>query len=65
VPDPRLAPPACLFAPRCPFDLARCWQVHPELEAELPEHRFRCWNPQPFEAIEQVERAQPAAASDA
>jgi len=65
VPDPRLAPPACLFAPRCPFDLAHCWQVHPELEAELPEHRFRCWNPQPFEAIEQVERAQPAAASDA
>jgi oligopeptide/dipeptide ABC transporter ATP-binding protein len=65
VPDPRLAPPACLFAPRCPFDLARCWQVHPELEAELPEHRFRCWNPQPFEAIDQVERAQPAAASDA
>jgi oligopeptide/dipeptide ABC transporter ATP-binding protein len=65
VPDPRLSPPACLFAPRCPFDLARCWEVHPELEAELPEHRFRCWNPQPFEAIEQVERAQPAAASDA
>jgi oligopeptide/dipeptide ABC transporter ATP-binding protein len=65
VPDPRLAPPACLFAPRCPFDLARCWQVHPELEAELPGHRFRCWNPQPFEAIEQVERTQPAAASEA
>jgi oligopeptide/dipeptide ABC transporter ATP-binding protein len=65
VPDPRLAPPACLFAPRCPFDLARCWQVHPELEAELSGHRFRCWNPQPFEAIEQVERTQPAAASEA
>jgi oligopeptide/dipeptide ABC transporter ATP-binding protein len=64
VPDPRLPPPACLFAPRCPFDIARCWQTHPDLEPETPEHRFRCWNPQPFEAIEQVERAQSAAASE-
>jgi oligopeptide/dipeptide ABC transporter ATP-binding protein len=59
VPDPRVPPPACLFAPRCPFALDRCWQEHPQLAEDTAEHLFRCWNPQPFEAIERVE-AQPA-----
>jgi oligopeptide/dipeptide ABC transporter ATP-binding protein len=54
VPDPRVPPPACLFAPRCPFALDRCWQEHPQLEEDSAEHLLRCWNPQPFEAIERV-----------
>ena len=58
VPDPRLPPPACLFAPRCPYGLARCWQEHPRLEESRAGHDLRCWNPQPFEALEKLERAQ-------
>jgi peptide/nickel transport system ATP-binding protein len=52
VPDPRVPPPACLFAPRCPYGVDRCWQEHPRLEREAGDHRLRCWNPQPFEALE-------------
>jgi oligopeptide/dipeptide ABC transporter ATP-binding protein len=54
VPDPRLPPPGCLFAPRCPYALDRCWQEHPAL---LPENGrlLRCWNPQPFTALRSVE----------
>jgi peptide/nickel transport system ATP-binding protein len=59
VPDPRVPPPACLFAPRCPFGLDRCWQEHPQLEEDSAEHLLRCWNPQPFEAIERVEAQSP------
>jgi oligopeptide/dipeptide ABC transporter ATP-binding protein len=55
VPDPRVPPPACLFAPRCPFGLDRCWQEHPQLAEDSAGHLLRCWNPQPFEAIERVE----------
>ncbi len=56
VPDPRVLPPACLFAPRCPYALRRCWQDHPELE-ETAGHTLRCWNPQPFIALRAVEPA--------
>ncbi len=50
VPDPRQLPPACLFAPRCPFALDRCWQEKPYLESpDGGHHAFRCWNPQPFQ----------------
>ena len=54
VPDPRLLPPACLFAPRCPYVISRCWQDHPALEASSG-HLLRCWNPQPFTALRAVE----------
>ncbi len=54
VPDPRVLPPACLFAPRCPYALKRCWHEHPELEAS-DGHLLRCWNPQPFTALHAVE----------
>ena len=54
VPDPRVLPPACLFAPRCPYALSRCWHQHPELEAS-EGHFLRCWNPQPFSALRAVE----------
>jgi peptide/nickel transport system ATP-binding protein len=57
VPDPRMLPPACLFAPRCPYAIPRCWREHPEL---VPEdgHLLRCWNPQPFTALEAVDPAE-------
>jgi oligopeptide/dipeptide ABC transporter ATP-binding protein len=54
VPDPRALPPACLFAPRCPYALSRCWHEHPELEVSNG-HLLRCWNPQPFTALQAVE----------
>ena len=66
VPDPRVLPPACLFAPRCPYALRRCWHEHPELEATVSadraargtppdRHLLRCWNPQPFTALQAIE----------
>jgi oligopeptide/dipeptide ABC transporter ATP-binding protein len=54
VPDPRALPPACLFAPRCPYALNRCWKEHPELETSNG-HLLRCWNPQPYTALLAVE----------
>ncbi len=60
VPDPRVPPPACLFAPRCPYALDRCWQERPRLEEDSAEHLLRCWNPQPFEELESLERPQAA-----
>jgi peptide/nickel transport system ATP-binding protein len=63
VPDPQLLPPACLFAPRCPYAVPRSWQEHPELAETAPGHLLRCWNPQPFEAMEEVERERAAVRS--
>jgi oligopeptide/dipeptide ABC transporter ATP-binding protein len=57
VPDPRVLPPACLFAPRCPYAISRCWHEHPELERS-DGHLVRCWNPQPFMALQAVEPAE-------
>jgi len=54
VPDPRVLPPACLFAPRCPYVISRCWHDHPGLESSNG-HLLRCWNPQPFIALKAVE----------
>jgi oligopeptide/dipeptide ABC transporter ATP-binding protein len=51
VPDPRALPPACLFAPRCPYAISRCWHDHPGLEPASDGHLLRCWNPQPFTAL--------------
>jgi oligopeptide/dipeptide ABC transporter ATP-binding protein len=57
VPDPRRLPPACLYAPRCPYALDRCWKQPPELS---PEGRrlLRCWNPQPFTALRALEESE-------
>src|SRR5207244_1544546 len=41
VPDPRRLPPACLFAPRCPYAIDRCWKQHPEL-APVGGRLLRC-----------------------
>lgn len=54
VPDPRSLPPACLFAPRCPYVIHQCWREHPQLLAR-DGHMLRCWNPQPFAALQAVE----------
>ena len=51
VPDLRYLPPACRFAPRCPYAIDRCWEDRPQLEAVTDDHDgqyIRCWNPQPF-----------------
>ena len=58
VPDPRALPPACLYAPRCPFAVDRCWEEHPRLVDRDTGHLLRCWNPQPFSRIEEIERSE-------
>jgi len=58
VPDPRSLPPACLYAPRCPFAVSRCWEEHPPLVDGDAGHLLRCWNPQPFSRIEEIERSE-------
>jgi len=58
VPDPRSLPPACLYAPRCPFAVNRCWEEHPPLVDRDTGHLLRCWNPQPFSRIEEIERSE-------
>ena len=50
VPELRNLPPACRFAPRCPYAMDRCWNERPQLEKVADEHHLGCWNPQPFHA---------------
>ena len=46
-PPDLLNPPAgCKFSPRCPYAQDRCLTEDPPLvDAESPEHQFRCWFP--------------------
>jgi peptide/nickel transport system ATP-binding protein len=41
---PRLQdfPNACVFAPRCPLAIERCWKERPTLDAPAPERSVRC-----------------------
>lgn len=41
---PRLEdfPNACVFAPRCPLAIERCWNERPTLDAPTPDRRVRC-----------------------
>ena len=50
VPELRNLPPACRFAPRCPFAVEQCWTERPQLENVADDHYLRCWNPQPYRA---------------
>ena len=50
VPELRNLPPACRFAPRCPYAMDRCWSERPQLEKVADEHHLGCWNPQLFHA---------------
>lgn len=33
---------ACVFAPRCPLAIERCWTERPTLDAPTPQRRVRC-----------------------
>ncbi len=48
VPDLRHLPPACRFAPRCPYAIDRCWEERPVLEKVEHDQYVSCWNPQSF-----------------
>ncbi|HZF77865.1 MAG TPA: ABC transporter ATP-binding protein [Acetobacteraceae bacterium] len=43
VPDLRVPPPGCRFAPRCPFAVERCDEAQPPLTEMGPGHRAACW----------------------
>ena len=43
VPDPRLRPPGCRFAPRCPFAVERCHHEEPPLANIASSHAVACW----------------------
>ena len=33
---------ACVFAPRCPLAIERCWKERPTLDSPMPQRRVRC-----------------------
>ncbi len=33
----------CPFAPRCPYNIERCWEENPPLQAVAPDHYSACW----------------------
>ncbi|MCL4804419.1 MAG: ABC transporter ATP-binding protein [Anaerolineae bacterium] len=33
----------CPFAPRCPYNIDRCWEENPPLVAVAPDHFSACW----------------------
>ncbi len=33
----------CPFAPRCPYNIERCWEENPPLMAVAPDHYSACW----------------------
>ncbi len=45
-PDLVLRPKGCRFAPRCQYAQPKCHEEMPPLiEADTPEHQYRCWFP--------------------
>ena len=42
-PDLLAAPDKCLFAPRCPYAIDKCWQEIPPLMPSGPNHFTACW----------------------
>lgn len=42
IPSLRDLPPACVFAPRCPLAIERCWEERPQLEQAGEGRRVRC-----------------------
>ncbi len=42
-PDLRKEPNHCPFAPRCPYDIDKCWQENPSLIATGPNRYSACW----------------------
>ena len=66
-PDLVAPPPACRFAPRCPYAQEKCHVVEPPLVELEPGHAFRCWFPvgATAEAVEAAAAAQAAGAGAA
>ena len=42
-PDLLNAPTRCPFAPRCPYNIERCWEENPPLIPVAPDHSSACW----------------------
>jgi oligopeptide transport system ATP-binding protein len=42
-PDLLREPTRCPFAPRCPYNIERCWVENPPLIPVAPEHASACW----------------------
>jgi oligopeptide transport system ATP-binding protein len=42
-PDLLKEPTRCPFAPRCPYNIERCWEENPPLKAVSPDHYAACW----------------------
>lgn len=44
LPPDLLDPPShCPFAPRCPFNIEKCWEENPPLMSVGTDHRAACW----------------------
>ncbi len=60
-PDLLQEPTRCPFAPRCPYNVERCWEENPPLRAVAPDHYSACWRAEEVHAglrihdIEQLE----------
>ena len=60
-PDLLRKPTRCPFAPRCPYNIERCWEENPPLKAVSPDHYAACWRAEEVHAglrihdIEQLE----------
>ncbi|CUS04075.2 oligopeptide transporter subunit; ATP-binding component of ABC superfamily [Candidatus Promineifilum breve] len=42
-PDLLRKPTRCPFAPRCPYNIERCWEENPPLIPVAPDHSSACW----------------------
>lgn len=42
-PDLLREPTRCPFAPRCPYNIERCWEENPPLIPVAPDHSSACW----------------------
>ncbi|HMT20970.1 MAG TPA: ABC transporter ATP-binding protein, partial [Promineifilum sp.] len=42
-PDLLKEPTRCPFAPRCPYNIERCWEENPSLVPVAPDHYAACW----------------------
>jgi peptide/nickel transport system ATP-binding protein len=57
-PDLVNPPPGCKFAPRCVYAQPKCHAEEPPLvQAETPDHLYRCWHPVGSEVWQQVQLA--------
>jgi oligopeptide transport system ATP-binding protein len=66
-PDLLKEPTRCPFAPRCPYNIERCWEENPPLIAVAPDHSSACWRAEEvfnglrIREVEQIDYAAAAA----